>query len=105
MEQESTRISLVERWDSLWGSISADYGGHSLSEIVGYFGIALIIASLGLYAWRNSRGRSGGGFSPIFYATILGAALSAPNMIIPFFLRVLEFLISAVIGIGIRITG
>lgn len=92
-------VDLNSGWDTLWGSIR-DSVGSTFTTAIAAIGVALLIGSLFAYLWQKRRG--GGvtqGTGPVLWVAILGAALCAPDVLIPVFLTILSLIIN--LGVGL----
>ncbi len=92
-------IDLAGGWNTLWGALRIPPQMMTLLTVIG---VIIVIASL--FKWfldRKRQGSSGMGQSsgPVLWATLLGVAIAAPALIIPIFLKILDWIINAIVSL------
>lgn len=97
---EPTKINLAGGWDTVWSAIQSAIG-NQLTALLTAVGVLIVVASL--FKWMWDRRRSGGGgmgqSSGVLWSLLVGATLSAPGLLIPIFLTILDAIANAVLGI------
>jgi hypothetical protein len=88
-----TKIDLTGSWNKLVTALS----GGSVDKVLTFLsivGVILVVASVGGYLWQRRRG-GGGNHSGLLWAGLIGALLSAPKLVVPIILSILDFVIGA----------
>ncbi len=94
------KIDLSSSWDDLWNAVSAGVG-PGLTRLLAVVGVALVAFAILKWAWDKRKGgggmgRGGGGVGG---ALIIGALLSAPDVLMPIALKLADGVINAVVQI------
>jgi hypothetical protein len=90
-------VNLAGGWKDFWETISGTLGGiTTLMNVVGMLIVVFAVVKM-LWDKRKSGGGGGGGGSGsnIGYAILIGAILSAPGLIIPNILTIIDLLANA----------
>lgn len=91
------KVDLVSGWNTLWGGISSNFSG--LSKVLAVIGVAIIVFSLVSHFWQRRRGGAMGGAGNLAVPLIIGALFAGPEVVIPLFLKLAEFVINVIIGL------
>ncbi len=85
--------NLSGNFSSAWSSITSAVPG--LPQAMGTIGVLLMAWAITKYLWQRKQG-SGGNTSMLGWTAALGALMTAPNVIIPWFLKIVDLAINAV---------
>ena len=99
----STKIDLEGNWNDFWSQIVKDPDTQALLVKVGWIGALIAVSSILTFFWqkRKGRGGQGGGMSSVpVYAFVVGAILSAPGVMIPKILQLLDIALNALSSVG-----
>lgn len=91
----ATSIDLGGSWSSLWAVVNqGDWA--TLSKLLSWFGVGLIVFAIIKFFWdkRRGGGAGGGGSQAVLYSAIFGGLLAAPELLIPALLGVLDLVIN-----------
>ena len=92
-------VNLTSGWNTLWGAISGAIGGPIMTLLT-IIGVILVIGSIITWVFQKRRGGSAiSGLGPVLWTLLAGAMLAAPQVIIPLFLTILDFIINTIIAI------
>jgi hypothetical protein len=92
-------IDLAGSWDSLWSAVTAGIG-TKLVDLLTIVGVAIVVMALAKWAWDRRRGGGGGGgSSAVWGALLVGALLSAPGVILPIMLQIMDAIANAVYNV------
>ena len=92
-------INLTAGWTKLWGAISGVIGGQ-ISTLLTIAGVILVLFAICKYFFDKRRGGSASqGLGTVMWTLVCGAILSAPQVIIPLVLTLLDFVINTVVAI------
>ena len=89
-------IDLAGSWTTAWTAISGPLG--SFSSLMAVVGTLLVVGGLVGYIWERRRG-GGGSHSKLIYTIVIGAILSAPGIVVPVLLTVVDFVVNALISL------
>ena len=90
-------IDLNGSWGRFWGSITSTASIGRLMTLLSIIGVLIVAAALVKWAWDRRRGMSGGGGSGAVWGSLLvGAVLSAPNLLIPIVLQIFDILVNSI---------
>lgn len=89
-------IDLAGAWDKFYNAVATGAGVKRLLTLMAIIGVALIAAAIVKWAWDRRRGLNGGGSGAIWGALLIGAIMSAPDLLIPIVLQALDALINSV---------
>ena len=89
-------VNFRESWSKFWSSLTSSTGIGGLFTLLSLVGMLLVAMAIIKWAWDRRRGGGGGGSGAIIGAVIVGALLSAPNLIIPIVLLIVDVVINAV---------
>jgi hypothetical protein len=85
-------LHLASDWSSLWGSISGSIG--PLTRLLGAIGLILML--IALIRWVIDKRRGGqANHAGLLWTAIFGAILSAPNMLLPTALTLVDKVVNA----------
>lgn len=92
-------IDLAGGWNTLWGALNIPPQMMTLLTVVGV--IIVIIAVIKWIFDRKRQGSSGMGQSsgPVLWAALAGVAIAAPALIIPIFLKIIDWIINGLVSI------
>jgi len=94
-------INLAGQWTALWTKINqGDWA--TLSQLMTWVGIVLIVFAVGKFLWDKRRGGGGGmgcGSTSVVVAVVIGGLLSGPEVIIPVVLTIADLLVNLVVRI------
>lgn len=93
-------LNLEDAWKGFWGAISAPAAG--ILKIAAWAGAVIVVVAI--FGWLFERKRGGGLMSGqksqgLIWAIILGAVLAGPELIIPFFLKIADWVVNTVTGL------
>lgn len=92
-------INLSGSWNTLWSSVEGAIGSK-LTTLMAVIGTLIVVLALVKWAWDRRRGQGGGqGSGAIWGALLVGAILSAPGVIIPVGLTIVDALANAVYSV------
>ena len=94
-------IDLNGSWITLWGAVESALG-TKLTTLMAVIGTIIVVMALVKWAWDRRRGQGGGGgggSQAIWGALLVGAILSAPGVIIPVMLQVVDAIANAVYSV------
>lgn len=89
-------IALADSWGKIWGAISGSFGG--LATMLAIIGLFIILGSVGKWLWDKRKG-GGGGMGKMAIPLLIGVILAGPGVIIPIFLRLLDFVVNGLIAL------
>lgn len=88
-------VNLEGSWSQLWGRISGVAPG--LFTLLAMIGVGLLVFALATFIWKK---RSGGANpQSLMWSAAIGALLSAPSIIIPMLLKLIDLVINLVLGV------
>ena len=90
----TSNINLVSGWNTLWNAINGALG--SLATLLTAVGAAMVVIAIVGWIWERRRGGGGQGHQKLLWTLIIGAVLASPDLLIPFFLTVADFIINAI---------
>lgn len=90
-------VNLAAAWAGLWGKVS---GGSAagLITLLTWVGVGMVAFAILKWAWSRRRGGAQAGL--LGWPMFVGAALAAPNAVIPAVLWVIDLLANAVVNIA-----
>ena len=92
-------IDLAGSWSTLWSAVESALG-TKLTTLMAVVGTIIVVMALVKWAWDRRRGQGGGGGSQaIWGALLVGAILSAPGVILPIMLQVVDAIANAVYSV------
>lgn len=91
-------VNLVTGWQTLWTAINNALG--PLAALLTAVGAALIVVAILGWIWERRRGGGGAGHQKLFWTLIIGAVLASPDLLIPFFLTIADFIINAIANLA-----
>lgn len=91
------QVSLKAGWTTLWGSVSSAAPG--LTSMLTVIGVALVLIAVIGWIWQRRRG-GGGQSSGMIWTLVVGAVLSAPAVVIPILLTIVDWIINTFINLG-----
>jgi hypothetical protein len=104
MASGGDEIDLSGGWDTLWGSLTDATGFGNVMNLVTVIGVAIVVLAFLGWLWKKFSNRpvpgmgSGGG-SGLVWAMIVGAVLTAPNLLLPTVLTFVDLLLNAGVSI------
>lgn len=93
-------IDLSASWDTFWTAVSGPAG--PILSLLSVVGVLLVVMALVKWAWDRRRGGGGGmgqQSSAVWGALLVGSILSAPNILIPMLLLVMDVIANAGISV------
>lgn len=93
----SSSIDLVSAWTGLWGRLTSAAGISSLMTLMTWAGVAMVVLAIVKWAWSRRRGNQSA--SPLGWTLFIGAALCAPNAVIPAVLWLGDLVANTVINL------
>lgn len=99
MKADGKTIALKDNWKTFWDSFADTAGIDGILKLLSIVGVLLIAFAFIKWAWDRRRGLNGGGSGAIWGALLIGAILSAPNLLIPIVLTALDAIVNAVANI------
>ena len=92
-------IDLSGKWDTLWAGLVGGTEFGKITGLLGVIGVAIVAMALIKWAWDRRRGGGAGQSGAVWGALLVGALLSAPDLIIPILLTILDVIGNAVISV------
>lgn len=89
-------VDLAGQWSSFWERVNQG-GWDRLSQLMTWVGIILVISAVVGWAWKKRHGGGGGGSQAVMWAAGIGAFLSAPQVVIPIVLTLVDLLANLVL--------
>lgn len=93
-------VNMASKWAALWAKVNqGDWA--TLSQLLTWVGIVLIIFAFGKWLWDKRRGGGGGmgGSTSVIVAAVIGGLLSAPEILIPVVLTIADLLVNLVVRV------
>jgi hypothetical protein len=90
-------IDFVSSWTTAWNSISAPLG--SFTKFIGAIGALMVVAGVVGYVWERRRSGAGGNHQKLIWTIIIGAILSAPGVMIPVVLVIVDYIVNGIIAV------
>lgn len=94
-------FDLEGSWETLWTGIKGSTG-QQVWTLLSVIGVAIVVGALIKWIWDRKRGGGGRGLGntgAIWGALAVGALLTAPEIILPILLTILDAIVNAIIGI------
>jgi len=88
-------VTLVAGWTTVWSAVTSALG--PLSALLTAIGALLVVFSIVGYIWERRRGS--GNHSKLAYTLLIGAVLASPDLLIPMFLHIADFVVNTVAGL------
>lgn len=101
------KVDLSGLWDKFYGALTASTGFDKISLILGIVGLLVVLIALCKFFWdkRNGGGMGGrGGGGNLMWPIMVGLFLSAPSIVIPVFLQIIDIILNAVVTLMTRVT-
>lgn len=92
-----TTVDLAGAWSGLWGRITSAAGISGLLTLVTWVGVGMVAFAIIKWGWSKRRGSAQAGL--LGWPLFVGAALAAPNAILPGVLWVVDLIANAVVNI------
>lgn len=89
-------INLKKSWETFFGAIEQTSGFGRILNLLSIIGVVLVAFAVVKWAWDRRRGLNGGGSGAIWGALLIGAILSAPNLLIPIVLQIFDLLVNSI---------
>lgn len=90
-------IDLSGSWSSFWDAVT-NAAGPQLTNLMSVIGIGILVITLIAYFWQRARSK-GGDAGKLGWAAAFGALLSAPGVLLPLLLTIVDLVGNALIGI------
>ncbi len=91
-----SKVDLLGAWQGLWGRIASG-DASAFFTFLTWVGVALVVWAIVKWGWSRRRGGAQAGL--LGYPLFVGAALAAPNAVIPAVLWLADILINAFITV------
>lgn len=91
------KIDLAGNWDKLWNSLVSG-GGATFTTGLGMIGVAVVLTVLLIAVINKMRGK-GSGLGGMTWALIIGAICSAPTVVVPLILKLIDLIINLAIAL------
>jgi hypothetical protein len=96
-------VALTAAWNTFWGAINR--GEFSkLMTIITVIGVLAFLFALVGFAWQKRKG-GGGNTKGLWWALIIGALASAPNVLIPILLTIVDLIVNILAGFAKTLAG
>lgn len=96
-------VDFTAAWTTFWGAINR--GEFSkLMTIITVIGVLVFLAALAGFAWRKRKG-GGGDTKGLWWALVIGAVASAPNVLIPIALTIVDLVVNILAGFAKTLAG
>lgn len=93
------KVDLSSGWSTLWSGLTGSGNMANVMKILTAIGVVLLLGSLLGWIWGKRKGGSlASGGAGVFIVLIVGCILSAPNLLLPAVLGIID-------GIGNGIAG
>jgi len=99
----TSNINLVNGWSTLWNAINSALG--NLAPLLTAVGAAMVVIAILGWIWERRRGGGGQGHQKLLWTLLLGAVLASPDLLIPFFLTIADFIINAIANLAASHSG
>jgi len=103
----ASSVNLVTGWNTVWSAVQTALG--PLATLLTAVGAVMVVGGILKWIWdrRRSGGGGGGGqgHSALIWTIIIGAVLASPDLLIPFFLTVADFIINAIVNLTSKSSG
>lgn len=94
----AAKIDLESSWSKFWSAVRTQAG--PILDLAAVVGVLMIVIAIAKWAWDRRRGQGGGGQSQaIWGALLVGCMFSAPAVIIPMFLLIMDVIANAAISV------
>lgn len=90
-------VDLSGAWSTFWSAITSSIGPQ-LTNVLSVLGVALLVFSLAAYFWQRARNKSGDP-GKLMWAVVVGAVLSAPGVVFPILLSIVDIVANAGISL------
>lgn len=90
-------VDLAGAWQGLWGKIATGEVGGLITFLT-WIGVGMVAFAILKWAWSRRRGGAQAGL--LGWPLFVGAALAAPNAVIPAVLWLVDLLANAVVNIA-----
>lgn len=91
----ASKVDLISGWEGLWGPIKAALGS-GLTTALSVIGVAILVSALVTYAWQRRKG-GGRGFGMLTWPLVIGAVCAAPEVLMPIFLKLAQWVADATV--------
>lgn len=81
-------VHLADGWGKLWSSLTSAAPG--VTDMMNTVGVLLMVGAFFKFLW-DKRKNGGGDMSKIVWTAAFGAAMSAPGMLMPILLKVIDW--------------
>lgn len=89
------KVNLAGLWDQKWAEIAP--GNEALLEAMGLVGLVVLVGALIMWVWRRNQGQSQG-MTSLWPAMAIGALLSAPGVMLPAVLNIIDIVMNMVLN-------
>ena len=96
-------VNLVTGWNTVWSAVQTALG--PLSTLLTAIGAVMVVGGILKWIWDRRRGGGGQGHAALFWTILIGAILASPELLIPFFLTVADFIINAIVNLTSKSSG
>lgn len=91
-------VDFAGGWNKVWSAVSGVMG-QGLANLLTAIGVILIVAAIFKWFWDRRRGGGGGGGTPLVMAIVIGTILAAPQVVIPIFLKIVDWVANAALNL------
>lgn len=91
-------VDLSGAWSGLWSKVTGAAGIGDLVIFMTWVGVGLVVFAIVKWAWTRRRGGASSG--SVGWPLLVGAALAAPNAVIPALLWLVDLLANAFVNIA-----
>jgi len=91
-----TNVNLSAAWTTFWSAINRGQIS-TLLTIVTVIGLIVMVSALLGFVFKKRRG-GGGDTKGLWWAIAIGALCSAPNVLIPVILKLIDLIVNIVLG-------
>lgn len=86
-------VNFKDSWSTVWSALTSGWPG--LTTAMSVIGVVLVVVAVISWAWaRRKGGNMSQGSDKIVGALIIGGLLSAPGLLIPLVLQILDWIIN-----------
>lgn len=96
------KVDLSGGWDQFWSALKGASGMDQILNLMTIIGVIIVVFALLKWTWDRRRGGGfggGGGSGGVWGALLVGAVLTAPALLFPIMLTVLDVIANAVVSI------
>lgn len=89
-------IDLNGSWSRFWNSITSAANIDRLMTLLSIVGVIIVAAAIVKWSWDRRRGVHAGNSGAVWGSLLVGAVLSAPNLLIPIVLQIFDILVNSI---------